>query len=99
MKFEIGYLGLLISSTQFIPQVYKVWKTGDTGSLSTMTLIIYLIGQLIWVMHSFAVNDVIRRIQSAINIICFSYLFYKKFMNGEVLHPINDKDKELHEHI
>ncbi len=98
MKFKIGYLGLLISSTQFIPQVYKVWKSGDTQSLSTFTMIIYLIGQVIWVIHSFAVHDVIRRIQSAINIICFSYLFYMKFMNGEVTNPINSK-KELHEHI
>ena len=97
MKSKIGYLGLLIASTQFIPQVYKVWKTNNTHSLSTYTMILYLIGQIIWIIHSFTVNDIIRRVGCTINIICFSYLFYKKFMNGEVLHPIDDK--ELHEHI
>ncbi len=82
--FQVGHLGLLISSTQFLPQVYKVWKTNDTHSFSTSTMIIYLIGQIIWILHSFSVNDVIRRTQSFINIVCFGYLFSKKFMNGEV---------------
>ena len=44
----------------------------------------YLIGQIIWDLHSYSVNDIIRRTQSFINIVCFCYLFFKKFTNGEV---------------
>jgi hypothetical protein len=98
MKFKIGFIAFLISSTQFLPQVYKVWITNDTGSLSTLSILIYLIGQNFWFMHTFSTKDKILRTQIIINIICFSYLFYKKYMNGEITNPINS-NKELHEHI
>ena len=84
MKFQIGYLGILISSIQYIPQAYKIWKTNDTHSFSTSTIIMYLIGQIIWVLHSLSINDIIRSIQSFINLFSVSFLLYKKFMNGEV---------------
>ncbi len=84
MKFQIGYLAILISSIQYIPQAYKIWKTNDTHSFSTSTIIMYLIGQIMWVLHSLSINDIIRSIQSFINLLSVSFLLYKKFMNGEV---------------
>ncbi len=44
----------------------------------------YLIGQIIWVLHSLSINDIIRSIQSFINLLSVSFLLYKKFMNDEV---------------
>ena len=99
MEFDImGVLGLVISGTQFIPQVYKVWKTDNTESLSTMTIVAFMLGQILWIIHSITVNDPISRIRCVINFICFAYLFYKKYMNNEVI-PKKDEDYELYKYI
>ena len=49
----IGYLAGSCTAFAFIPQVWDVFKTKNTKALSLLTLIIFFIGQLLWITHGF----------------------------------------------
>ena len=50
--FEIlGALAALITTTAFMPQVYKTWKTKDTKSLSLTMYGAFFIGVSLWIVY------------------------------------------------
>lgn len=78
---NIGYIAFIFSSIAFLPQTYHVYETNHTSSLSIYTLILFLISQVIWFLHSFQNRDIALRISTFINVIIYCYLLYKKTMN------------------
>ena len=79
--FNIGFIALILSSIAFMPQVYYVYTTHDTHSLSIHTLILYALAQIFWFIHSFQTMDVSLMISPIINLGIYIYLVYKKFVN------------------
>lgn len=47
----MGYLGSLLSSITFVPQVYKTYKTKKVGDLSLLMLIIVFTSTVIWLIY------------------------------------------------
>ncbi len=46
-----GYIGSILSSITFIPQVYKTWKTKRVTDLSLTMLIIVLVSTIVWLVY------------------------------------------------
>jgi MtN3 and saliva related transmembrane protein len=51
-----GYLGSLLSSVTFLPQVIKTWQTKSAGDLSLLMLFIVFISTVVWLVYAFALN-------------------------------------------
>ncbi len=79
--FNIGFVALIFSSIAFMPQVYYVYNTDDTHSLSIHTLILYGLSQIFWFIHSFQTMDISLMISPIINLGIYTYLVHKKFVN------------------
>ncbi len=47
----IGYVGSVLSSITFMPQVYQAWKTKSVGDLNLLMMFIVFISTIIWVIY------------------------------------------------
>ncbi len=54
----IGYAAAVFTTTSFIPQVYKVWKTRKTKGLSLPMYLIYGTGVFFWTVYGFLLKDI-----------------------------------------
>ena len=53
----IGLFAALFTSTSYIPQVWKCWKSRQAGDLSLKMLIILACGLSLWVLYGFLKSD------------------------------------------
>jgi MtN3 and saliva related transmembrane protein len=57
-KFEIiGLIAAVLTTSAFIPQVYKVVKTKSTNSLSLTMYLVFFIGIMLWLVYGFHLNS------------------------------------------
>ncbi len=53
----LGLLAGIVSTISFLPQVIKVWKTGETQGLSLGMYITYLIGLILWGVYAWLIGS------------------------------------------
>lgn len=57
-KFEIiGFIAAVLTTSAFVPQVYKAWKTKSTESLSLPMYLIFFTGIMLWLVYGFHLNS------------------------------------------
>ena len=49
----IGFIAAFLTTSAFLPQVYKTWKTKDVSSLSLPMLLMFFVGVGIWLVYGF----------------------------------------------
>lgn len=47
----VGYVGVVLSSATFVPQVYQAWKTRSVGDLSIWMIILLLGNVSTWLFY------------------------------------------------
>ena len=50
----LAYIATSLNIVMLVPQVVRTWKTKRTGDLSLITLVIFLIACLLWVIYGVA---------------------------------------------
>ena len=51
-KYEIiGLIAAVLTTSAFIPQVYKTWKTKSAGSISLTMYLAMFVGILLWLVY------------------------------------------------
>ncbi|MBL4605362.1 MAG: SemiSWEET family sugar transporter [Flavobacteriaceae bacterium] len=53
----LGMAAAVLTTASFLPQVYKTWKTKDTGGLSLTMYISFFIGIVLWVIYAVHINS------------------------------------------
>ena len=76
--FIIGFLAGTCSTSAFIPQVYEVYKTKKIN-IPLTTLIIFFIGQILWMIHGIKKSDLSVFLFAFITGLLYFYLLYAKF--------------------
>ena len=57
-KYEIiGLLAAVLTTSSFVPQVYKTWKTKSAGNLSLTMYIVLFIGIILWLVYGIHLNS------------------------------------------
>lgn len=57
-KFEIiGLIAAALTTSAFVPQVYKAWKSKSTESLSLSMYVVFFIGIMLWLVYGFHLNS------------------------------------------
>ena len=81
MITAIGFLGALFFGICSFPQVYQVWKTQDTKSLSKMFLILWALGEGLSFIYIVSQPIILWPIviNYVFNGLLLSYLVFKKF--------------------
>lgn len=74
----IGYVAGTCTTFAFIPQVYSVFKTKNVKALSLITLIVFLVGQMIWITYGILDNNKPIILFCSITLFLYIYLIYAK---------------------
>ena len=74
----VGYVGVVLSSVTFLPQVLQAWKTKSVGDLSIWMVLILIGNVSTWLFYS-AVKGVLPMIiaNSIILVLSLVMLFFK----------------------
>ena len=75
---SFGFLGGILTTIAFVPQVYKVWLTKKTSDLSLSMLVIFNIGVFFWLLYGIFIYDLALIIANSITLtLALSILFAK----------------------
>ena len=78
----LGILAALLTTISFVPQVYKVWKTNDTQSISLSMFILFTSGVVCWLIYGFLRDDIAITVANAATLGMSSYILFKKISSG-----------------
>ena len=56
---NIGYIGSLLTSITFIPQVYKSWKSKSVGDLSIAMIVIVISSTIVWLIYGYLISFIL----------------------------------------
>ena len=52
-----GFIAALLTTIAFLPQVYKTWKSKSADDVSSIMLILFLVGLLCWIIYGLRINS------------------------------------------
>ncbi len=73
-----GWLGTLIVSIQFLPQLIKSIKTKNTKSLSFYMIFLVVLGSIAWFIHGMIISDLPLIITNVMVFLITGILFFVK---------------------
>ena len=79
----IGFVAAFLTTSAFLPQVYKTWKTKDVSALSLPMLSMFFLGLVLWLIYGFLKNSPSMIIANGITIISTVFLIYFKIKYGK----------------
>ncbi|MFN0049297.1 MAG: SemiSWEET transporter [Cytophagales bacterium] len=77
----LGFLAATLTTISFIPQVYIVWKTNDTKSISLTMFLLFWIGVVCWLFYGIFLQDFAIICANIFTLAAAGYILLKKLMN------------------
>ena len=74
----LGLIAATLTTSAFLPQVYKTWKSKDVSSLSLAMLLLFFVGISLWVVYGIYIKSLSLIIANGITIISYMFLIYFK---------------------
>jgi MtN3 and saliva related transmembrane protein len=65
----IGLVAAVLTTSAFVPQVYKTWKSKSADSLSLTMYIIFLVGIIMWLIYGIHLNSLAMILANAVTLI------------------------------
>ena len=59
METVLGFIAATLTTSAFVPQVYKAWQTKRTKDISAPTFIVLLIGISLWTIYGVLKEDIV----------------------------------------
>ncbi len=78
-KFEIvGLVAAFLTTSAYIPQVYKTWKTKSAGNISLTMYIAMFVGIILWLLYGIHLNSFAMIVANSITaVLTLIILFFK----------------------
>jgi MtN3 and saliva related transmembrane protein len=74
----IGLIAAVLTTSAFLPQVYRTWKTKDVSGLSLPMLVLFFIGIVLWFVYGIYIESLSMILANAITIVSAFLLVYFK---------------------
>ena len=87
MNVEIfGYIAAILTTAAFLPQLIKTFKTKKADDVSLLTLIMFIIGVLGWIIYGFKISSIPILLANSITLILnlsilISKIYFSKSQN------------------
>ncbi len=78
----IGFLAATLTTISFIPQAWKVIKTGDTKAISLGMYMTFVIGVFFWLIYGVFLGKMPIIVANAITLMLSGFILYKKINDG-----------------
>jgi MtN3 and saliva related transmembrane protein len=76
----LGLLAGALTTTAFIPQVLKTWKTKSAKDLSLGMYIIFCMGVLLWLIYGIVISDIPVIVTNVVTLVlALTLLYFKLF--------------------
>jgi MtN3 and saliva related transmembrane protein len=76
----IGLIAAILTTSAFLPQVYKTWKTKNAKSLSMPMLLLFFIGIILWFIYGILLNSLSLIIANGVTVLSYAFLIYFKIV-------------------
>ena len=76
----IGLIAAVLTTSAFLPQVYKTWKTKDVEALSLPMLLMFFVGIVLWLVYGIFIDSLSMIIANTITIVSAFFLIYFKLI-------------------
>lgn len=53
----IGFIAAVLTTSAFVPQVYKTWKAKSAESLSLTMYLVFFVGIILWLIYGIHINS------------------------------------------
>ena len=82
----IGFLAAILSTTSFLPQLYKTWKSRSANNLSLPMLLLYNIAGVCWLTYGLFIDSLpiigcnLISTLAGIVLICLKFSYQKNYL-------------------
>ena len=77
----IGLIAAAITTSAFIPQVYKVYKEKNSVGISLTMYLIFIVGLSIWLFYGFLIGSISIIVANGVTLILAAIIIYYKLKN------------------
>ena len=74
----LGFIAAILTTSAYMPQAYKIWKTRSTDSISLSMYIVMFFGILSWLIYSFLIKRPPLILANTLSLIMISMILYFK---------------------
>lgn len=75
----IGFLGGILTTVSFLPQVIHIWKTRSTRDLSAGMFLLFSVGVLLWLIYGIFLKELPVIIANSVTLILSITILVFKF--------------------
>ena len=74
----IGFVAAVLTTSAFVPQVYKTWKTKSAESLSLTMYLVFFVGIILWLIYGISINSLAMIFANAVTaFLALLLIFFK----------------------
>ena len=74
----IGFLAAILTTFAYLPQVYKIWRTKNTESVSLTMYLVMFLGILLWLIYSLFIKSFPLIIANTLTLLIIIIILYFK---------------------
>jgi len=79
MNIEIlGFLAAILTTSAYLPQVYKIWKTKNTESVSLTMYLVMFLGVFLWLIYSLFIKSFPLIVANTLTLLIILIILYFK---------------------
>ncbi|MDO8427028.1 MAG: SemiSWEET transporter [Deltaproteobacteria bacterium] len=78
----LGIFAGTLTTTSFLPQVIKTWKTRHTKDISAFMFLMLFIGITLWVAYGIVRNDMPIILANCVSLVLVSVMLFFKIRHG-----------------
>ena len=79
----LGLIATCFTSSSFVPQVWRTWKTRDVSGISLMTYVIINIGLILWLIYGVLRGDLPLTVANSIMVVLTGAILIMKIRYGK----------------
>lgn len=78
-NFEIiGLVAGVLTTSAFVPQVYKTWKSKSAESLSLTMYLVFFVGIILWLIYGISINSLAMILANSVTgLLAILLIFFK----------------------
>ncbi|HCE53539.1 MAG: hypothetical protein APF83_11125 [Lutibacter sp. BRH_c52] len=74
----IGLIAGILTTSAFVPQVYKTWKSKSAESLSLTMYLVFFVGIVLWLIYGISINSLAMIFANAVTgFLALLLIFFK----------------------
>jgi MtN3 and saliva related transmembrane protein len=85
----VGSLAAFCTTVSYVPQVWKTWRTGQTGDLSLRMVLLLASGLGLWIVYGFLKGDWVIIVANAISLSLLAVILFFKLRERRALSRSN----------